>query len=86
MKKLRKVVTKKGKTAKAIKKLLTEQAALMMNHPKECCVCKEPFERTPETVKTWQVTVLQEKKDCSPAVSELYAACEGGPGWRLKKG
>lgn len=62
MKKLRKVVTKKGKTAKAIKKLLTEQAALMMNHPKECCVCKEPFERTPETVKTWQVTVLQEKK------------------------
>ena len=62
MKKLRKVVTKKGKPAKAIKKLLTEQAALMMNHPKECCVCKEPFERTPETVKTWQVTVLQEKK------------------------
>lgn len=62
MKKLRKVVTKKGKTAKAIKKLLTEQAALMMKHPTECCVCKEPFERTQESVKEWHVTVLQEKK------------------------
>ncbi len=78
MKKLRKVVTKKGKTAKAIKKLLAEQAALMMKQPKECCVCNEPFERTPETVKTWQVTVLQEKKTvrltcprCSQLVSEV---------------
>jgi len=62
VKKLRKVVTKKGKTAKAIKKQLTEQAALIMRHPKECCLCKQPFERTPDSVKKWHVTVLQEKK------------------------
>jgi len=62
VKKLRKVVTKKGKTAKAIKKQLTQQAALMMKQPTECCLCHAAFERTQETVKTWHITVLQEKK------------------------
>jgi hypothetical protein len=62
VKKLRKVVTKKGKTAKAAQRRVAEQAALMMKQPTECCLCRAPFERTQETVKTWHVTVLQEKK------------------------
>lgn len=58
MKKIRKVnQTKRKKTRKDAQEKLQEQAALMMQHPKECCVCKNEFKRTKESVKTWQVTI-----------------------------
>lgn len=60
--KLRKVNTKRRKALrKELNKYLAEQAEAFMNHPKECCVCAEPFERTVETTKTWQVLVKEDK-------------------------
>jgi hypothetical protein len=62
MKKLRKVNTAKRKAArKNVEKQLAEQTALMMKHPKECCMCKALFERNRETVKTWHVTIREER-------------------------
>jgi hypothetical protein len=62
MKKLRKVNTAKRKAdRKNAEKQLAEQTALMMKHPKECCMCKTTFERNRETVKTWHVTVREER-------------------------
>jgi len=62
MKKLRKVDTKKRKAErKILENQLAEQTALMMKHPKECCMCKMVFERNRETVKTWQVTIREER-------------------------
>ena len=40
---------------------LEEQTAAFANHPTECCVCKTAFERNHETVKTWHVTVREER-------------------------
>lgn len=58
MKKIRKVNTKKRKQdRKEAEKRLADQTSLMMNHPTECCVCKKPFERTNETVLSWQVVI-----------------------------
>lgn len=37
------------------------QAKLIASHPKECCLCDRPFERTPETVQTWHVVVNEER-------------------------
>tara|TARA_Y100000296_G_scaffold85461_1_gene121461 strand:- start:2238 stop:2489 length:252 start_codon:yes stop_codon:yes gene_type:complete len=63
MRKLRKVNTAKRKQErKEAKKKLEAQTSLMMKHPKECCICHDAFERTEQSVKTWKVTVLQEKK------------------------
>jgi hypothetical protein len=60
MKKLRKVNTAKRKAAReTVERQLAEQTALMMNHPKECCLCKTGFERNRETVKTWHVTIRE---------------------------
>jgi hypothetical protein len=60
--KLRKVNTKRRKALrKELNKYLADQAEAFMNHPKECCVCAEPFERTAETTKTWQVVVKEDK-------------------------
>ena len=60
--KLRKVNTKKRKQErKEANKKLAEQASKMMNHTTECCVCNASFKRTKETVKTWQVTIHQER-------------------------
>jgi hypothetical protein len=60
MKKLQK---RKGpsrkRASKEAQKKLQKQTELMMRHPTECCLCKTPFERTHETVKTWQVTVTE---------------------------
>jgi len=61
--KIRKINKAKRKEKESIaRERLAEQAALMMKHPTGCCICCMPFERTQETVKTWQVTVIQEKK------------------------
>ena len=67
MKKIRKVNTnKRKKDRKEAQKRLEKQTAAILDHPKECCVCKTEFKRTYETVKTWQVTVIEDRTcpDC----------------------
>ncbi len=60
--KIRKVNTnKRKKERKAATKKLEEQAKALLDHPKECCVCNQPFERTKETVETWHVVVREER-------------------------
>ena len=34
---------------------------MFLNHPKECCVCAQEWARTKETVKTWQVTIKEDR-------------------------
>jgi tRNA U54 and U55 pseudouridine synthase Pus10 len=53
---------KRKQERKEAKKKLEVQISLMREHPKECCICHDVFERTEQTVKTWKVTVLHEKK------------------------
>ena len=62
MKKIRKVNTKKRKKErKEAMERLEKQTAAFLDHPKECCVCKTEFARNYETVKTWQVTVVEDR-------------------------
>ena len=62
MKKIRKVNTKKRKKErKEAKERLEKQTAAFLDHPKECCVCGVPFVRNHETVKTWQVSVIEDR-------------------------
>ncbi len=62
MKKLRKVNTKKRKQdRKDAEERLAARISLMQAHPTECCLCHTAFERTHETVKTWHVTIKEEK-------------------------
>ena len=59
MKKLRKVNSKKRKQErKDIQaRLASETAKILTNHPTECCVCQTHFERTQQTVKSWNVVI-----------------------------
>jgi hypothetical protein len=60
--KIRKVDTKKRKRLrKEAERKLQEQAGALLNHPKECCVCKTEFKRNKETVKTWHVIVREDR-------------------------
>ena len=62
VKKLRKV--KKGarkKKRKEAQQKLADQASRVMNHPTECCVCREPFERTHTSVQEWMITMREER-------------------------
>ena len=61
MKKIRKPKGPKRKAAAATEENLATQTSQMMNHPKECCICNMVFERTQETVKTWQVTIREDR-------------------------
>jgi predicted RNA-binding Zn-ribbon protein involved in translation (DUF1610 family) len=62
MKKLRKVdTTQRKKDRKEAQEALKRKTAMFLDHPKECCVCDLPFERTKETVKTWQITTREER-------------------------
>ena len=62
MKKLRNINTnKRKKERKSAQQKLQKQTAALLDHPKECCVCKTEFERTTETVKTWQVIIREER-------------------------
>ena len=62
MKKIRKHVPgKRKKERKEAKERLEKQTAAFLDHPKECCVCKTEFARNYETVKTWQVTVVEDR-------------------------
>ena len=42
-------------------KRLEAQAAAFLDHSMECCVCTTPFVRNKETVKTWHVSVIEER-------------------------
>ena len=62
MRKLRKVNTNKRKKArKDAQEKLQKQTAAFLDHPNECCVCKVKFERTKQTVKTWQVVIRENR-------------------------
>ena len=82
MKKIRHHVPgKKKKERKEAKERLEKQAAAFLSHPKECCVCKTEFERTHETVKTWQVTVVEDRvrltcPDCWGKINEVLENIE----------
>ena len=79
MKKLRKVNKPRRKQArKEAKDRLEKQTAMFLDHPKECCLCEAPFERTAETVKTWQVTVRDSRVrlTCPPCWQTLTHALE----------
>ena len=60
MKKLKKKSGSRKKAAKAANEKLEKVTSQMQSHPTECCLCHTPFERTQETVKTWQVIIKEE--------------------------
>lgn len=62
MKKLRKNTSGKRKQdLKNTEEALARKVALFAQHPTDCCVCKSVFERTKETVMTWQVTINENR-------------------------
>ena len=62
MKKLRKTTPGKRKQdRKSAEEELERKVALFAQHPTDCCVCKSVFERTKETVITWQVTINENR-------------------------
>jgi len=62
MKKLRKVNTIRRKQEhNDAQEVMKRQVSMLAKHPTECCVCNVPFERNKETVKTWQVTIREDR-------------------------
>jgi hypothetical protein len=62
MKKLRKVNPGKRKQErKDAKERLEAQTSMFLDHPKECCVCNQEWVRNTETVKTWQITIREDR-------------------------
>jgi len=62
MKKLRNVnMDKRKQKRKSAQENMERQAALFAKHPTKCCACSEQFERTKETVQTWQVTIREDR-------------------------
>jgi hypothetical protein len=62
MKKLRKTTPGKRKQErKNAEEEMQRKVALFAQHPTDCCVCKTVFERTKETVLTWQVTINENR-------------------------
>lgn len=60
--KIKKVDTnKRKKMRKNAQKILERQTAMFLDHPKECCVCSTPFERTKKTVQSWQVVTRDQR-------------------------
>jgi hypothetical protein len=81
MRKLRKVNTKKRKQERkaAQARLASEAAVILENHPTECCVCQLAFERTHQTVKTWNVTINEKRvrltcPDCWAIIKKVVEA------------
>ncbi len=60
--KIRKIDTnaRKRRRKEAMKEL-EAKAAAFLDHPTECCVCHAIFERNKETVKSWHVTVDEDR-------------------------
>jgi hypothetical protein len=77
MKKLRNIKPgQRKKERKEAQAALERQMAAFLDHTKECCVCKAPFERNKETVKTWQVVERKERvrltcPDCWGTIQEV---------------
>jgi galactose-1-phosphate uridylyltransferase len=75
--KIRKVNTnKRKKERKLAQERLQKQTAAFLDHPKECCVCNASFDRTKETVKTWQVVTRENRvrltcPDCWGKIEEI---------------
>jgi galactose-1-phosphate uridylyltransferase len=82
VKKIRKHIPgKRKREKKEANERLEKQAAAFLDHPKECCVCKTEFERTHETVKTWQVSVVEDRvrltcPDCWGKINEVLENIE----------
>jgi len=76
MKKLRKVSTVKRKQdRKDVQERLKAQTSVFSKHPKDCCVCQKEFVRNNINVKTWQVTIREERvrltcPDCWSIIQE----------------
>ena len=80
MKKLRNIKPgARKKQRRDAEEALQQKAGAFLRHPTECCLCQEPFERTKQTVKTWHVTVNQERVrlTCPPCWDKLNTALEG---------
>ena len=60
------------KAREEAQRVLAERTSLMMGHPKECSMCRKPFERTHETVKEWMVVVREETKTTRLACPECW--------------
>jgi len=83
MKKLRKVNMAKRKAARQLAKSLEDATAAILDHPTECVLCKAPFVRTKKSVKSWIVTVAQERvhltcPSCSKVVKEVVETNDNG--------
>jgi len=82
--KIRKVnKAKRKQERKSALDRMEAQTSLMMEHPTECCVCKKLFKRDHQTVKTWMVTIIEEKKavrltcpECWGTVNEVIQCQE----------
>ena len=62
MKKLRKTIPGKRKQdRKNAEEEIERKVALFASHPTDCCVCKSVFERSKETVQSWQVTIRKDR-------------------------
>jgi hypothetical protein len=62
MKKLRSIKPgRRKRERKDAQKIMERQVSMLAEHPTECCVCNIPFERTKEAVKTWQVTIREDR-------------------------
>lgn len=82
MKKIRRHIPgKRKRDRKEAKERLEKQAAAFLDHPEECCVCEAKFERTHETVKTWQVSIIEDRvrltcPDCWEVFSKVKEGLE----------
>ena len=82
MKKLRKVNMKRRKKEyKEAQAELQRRTAMFSDHPTECCVCQTEFKRTQKTVKSWHVTVNEERvrltcPACWTTVTEVIKQCQ----------
>tara|TARA_Y100000034_G_C6774733_1_gene345829 strand:+ start:129 stop:392 length:264 start_codon:yes stop_codon:yes gene_type:complete len=77
--KLRKVnASKRKKERKLIEEAMKKSTNMMLDMPKECCVCEKAFERDKGTVKTWRVTVREDRirLTCPPCWGILASALE----------
>lgn len=84
MKKLRKVNKAKRKQERQdAQERMADAASQMLKHPTECCVCKTSFERNHQTVKSWHVTVREERvrltcPECWATIQEALRELENG--------
>tara|TARA_R110000824_G_scaffold160020_4_gene334688 strand:- start:350 stop:610 length:261 start_codon:yes stop_codon:yes gene_type:complete len=82
--KLRKVnLAKRKEQRRKAAAQLEATTSMIMDHPTDCCMCKKLFTRNQDTVKTWMITVAEEKKtahltcpDCWATINEVIKCQE----------